>query len=235
MTFAKTTSAHVAERGAVGPRCERDDRVMARIAASRGELGCPEDESPRALVEARAAPGRTGAWARRPHDARRPRRLRRTQGAGPCRPRRLRAARPRGRRARIAVPRSRGRRGRRSGQPARAGREAARAAPFLRPPMRGGMLAGQGRRRPGAGIPATRHAKSGRGRLVPPRPPMTHMPRISHDTAASRHPQCGGHGLFWSLPEGRPTAHGPRVPSPREGAAGGGHAAWWPGQGAARP
>lgn len=37
---------------------------------------------------------------------------------------------------------------------------------------------------------------------------MTHMLRIFHDTAASRHPQYGGHGLFWSLPEGRPTATG---------------------------
>lgn len=55
MTFAKITSAYVAERRAVGLKCERDDRVMARIAALHGELGCPEDELPRALAEARAA------------------------------------------------------------------------------------------------------------------------------------------------------------------------------------
>lgn len=55
MTFAEIAPAHVAEGRAVGPRCERDDRVMARIAASRGELGCPEDELPRALVD---SPGR---------------------------------------------------------------------------------------------------------------------------------------------------------------------------------
>lgn len=59
-----------------------------------------------------------------------------------------------------------------------------------------------------AGIPAIRHAKNGKGRLVPPRPSMTHMLRIFHDTAALRHPQYGGHGLFWSLPEGRPMTTG---------------------------
>ena len=93
MTFAEIAPAHVAEGRAVGPRCERDDRVMARIAASRGELGCPEDELPRALVEARVA--------RRPGES---------ETTGPCRADRG-AHGPRARDLRLA-PARRGPRGR---------------------------------------------------------------------------------------------------------------------------
>lgn len=220
MAFAKITSAHVAERRAVGPRCERDDRVMARIAASRGELGCPEDELPRALVEARAA--------KRPGES---------ETTRPCRAGQARGLANRMMRAgydAYVAPGGRGRADRGAyephiladaelaspspaagaiagGDPASRRAQAARL-PGL--PCSSGLRCGEacslakGDAAPEAGIPAIRHAKNGKGRLVPPRPPMTHMPRIFHDTAALRHPQYGGHGLFWSLPEGRPTATG---------------------------
>ena len=220
MTFAKITSAYVAERRAVGPRCERDDRVMARIAAPRGELGCPEDELPRALVEARAA--------RRPGESETtgPRRAGRARGLADHM---MRA----GRDAYVA-PGRRGRADRGAYEPhiladaelaslfstagaIAGGDPASRRAQAARPPglpCSSGLRCGEacslakGDVDLEAGIPAIRHAKNGKGRLVPPRPSMTHMPRIFHDTAASRHPQYGGHGLFWSLPEGRPTATG---------------------------
>ena len=220
MTFAKITSAYVAERRAVGPRCERDDRVMARIAASRGELGCPEDELPRALVE---------AWiAKRPGESEttRLRRIGQVRGLANYMMRAGYDA--------YVVPGRRGRADRGAYEP-----HILADAELASPSPAAGAIAGgdpasrraQAARLPGlpcssglrcgeacslakgdvdleAGIPAIRHAKNGKGRLVPPRPSMTHMPRIFHDTAASRHPQYGGHGLFWSLPEGRPTATG---------------------------
>lgn len=220
MAFAKITSAYVAERRAVGPRCERDDRVMARIAASRGELGCPEDELPRALVEAWAA--------RRPGES---------ETTGPCRAGRARGLADHMMRAgydAYVAPGGRGCADRGAHGPhiladaelaspspaagaVAGGDPASRRAQAARPPglpCSSGLRCGEacslakGDAAPGAGIPAIRHAKNGRGRLVPPRPPMTHMLRIFHDTAASRHPRYGGHGLFLSLPEGRPTATG---------------------------
>ena len=220
MTFAKITSAYVAERRAVGPRCERDDRVMARIAASHGELGCPEDELPRALVEARAA--------KRPGESETTR-LRRIGRARGLANRMMRA----GYDAYVA-PGRRGRADRGTYEPhiladaelaslfstagaIAGGDPASRRAQAARPPglpCSSGLRCGEacslakGDAAPGAGIPAIRHAKNGKGRLVPPRPSMTHMLRILHDTAALRHPPSGGLGLFWSLPEGRPTATG---------------------------
>lgn len=220
MTFAEIAPAHVAERRAVGPRCERDDRVMARIAASRGELGCPEDELPRALVEARAA--------KRPGES---------ETTGPCRAGRARGLADRMMRAGYDAYVAPGRRGCADrgahephvladaelaspspaagavagGDPASRRAQAARL-PGL--PCSSGLRCGEacslakGDAAPGAGIPAIRHAKNGKDRLVPPRPPMTHVPRMLHDTAASRHPRYGGHGPLWSLPEGRPTATG---------------------------
>lgn len=220
MTFAEIAPAHVAERRAVGPRCERDDRVMARIAASRGELGCPEDELPRALVE---------AWiAKRPGESEttRLRRIGRARGLASYM---MRA----GYDAYVA-PGRRGRADRGAYEPhiladaelaslfSTAGAVAggdpasrrAQAARLLRLLYSSGLRCGEacslakGDAAPEAGIPAIRHAKNGKGRLVPPRPSMTHMLRIFHDTAALRHPQYGGHGLFWSLPEGRPMTTG---------------------------
>ena len=220
MAFAKITSAYVAERRAAGPRCERDDRVMARIAALHGELGCPEDELPRALVE---------AWiAKRPGES---------ETTRPCRAGRARGLADRMMRAGYDAYVAPGRRGRAdrgahephiladaelaSPSPAAGavagGDPASRRAQAARPPglpCSSGLRCGEacslakGDAAPEAGIPAIRHAKNGKGRLVPPRPSMTHMLRILHDTAALRHPQYGGHGLFWSLPEGRPTATG---------------------------
>lgn len=220
MAFAKITSAYVAERRAVGPRCERDDRVMARIAASRGELGCPEDELPRALVEARAA--------KRPGES---------ETTRPCRAGQVRGLANRMMRAgydAYVAPGGRGRADRGAYEPhiladaelaspspaagaVAGGDPASRRAQAARLPglpCSSGLRCGEacslakGDAAPEAGIPAIRHAKNGRGRLVPPRPSMTHMLRIFHDTAALRHPRYGGHGLFWSLPEGRPTATG---------------------------
>lgn len=220
MTFAKITSAYVAERRAVGLKCERDDRVMARIAALHGELGCPEDELPRALVEARAAkrPGES--------ETTRLRRIGQVRGLANYM---MRA----GYDAYVA-PGRRGRADRGTYEPhiftdaelaslfstagAIAGGDPAsrraQAARLLRLLYSSGLRCGEacslakGDVDLEAGILTIRHAKNGKGRLVPPRPSMTHMLRIFHDTAALRHPQYGGHGLFWSLPEGRPTATG---------------------------
>ena len=220
MTFAKITSAYVAERRAVGLKCERDDRVMARIAALHGELGCPEDELPRALVE---------AWiAKRPGESEttRLRRIGQVRGLANYM---MRA----GYDAYVA-PGRRGRADRGAYEPhiladaelaslfsaaeAIAGGDPAsrraQAARLLRLLYSSGLRCGEacslakGDVDLEAGILTIRHAKNGKGRLVPPRPSMTHMLRILHDTAALRHPQYGGHGLFWSLPEGRPTATG---------------------------
>lgn len=220
MTFAKITSAYVAERRAVGLKCERDDRVMARIAALHGELGCPEDELPRALVE---------AWiAKRPGESEttRLRRIGQVRGLANYM---MRA----GYDAYVA-PGRRGRADRGTYEPhiftdaelaslfstaeAIAGGDPAsrraQAARLLRLLYSSGLRCGEacslakGDVDLEAGIPAIRHAKNGKGRLVPLHPSMTHMLRIFHDTAALRHPQYGGHGLFWSLPEGRPMTTG---------------------------
>ena len=220
MVFAKITSAYVAERRAVGPRCERDDRVMARIAALHGELGCPEDELPRALVE---------AWiAKRPGESEttRLRRIGQVRGLANYM---MRA----GYDAYVA-PGGRGRADRDAHEPhiladaelaslfsaaeAIAGGDPAsrraQAARLLRLLYSSGLRCGEacslakGDVDLEAGILTIRHAKNGKDRLVPLHPSMTHMLRIFHDTAASRHPQYGGHGLFWSLPEGRPMTTG---------------------------
>ena len=220
MTFAKITSAYVAERRAVGLKCERDDRVMARIAASRGELGCPEDELPRALVEAWAA--------KRPGES---------ETTRPCRAGRARGPADHMMRAgydAYVAPGRRGRADRGTYEPhiftdaelaspsptagaIAGGDPASRRAQAARPPglpCSSGLRCGEacslakGDVDLEAGILTIRHAKNGKGRLVPLHPSMTHMLRIFHDTAALRHPQYGGHGLFWSLPEGRPMTTG---------------------------
>lgn len=180
MAFAKITSAYVAERRAVGPRCERDDRVMARIAASRGELGCPEDELPRALVEARAA--------KRPGES---------ETTGPRRAGRARGPADRMMRAgydAYVAPGGRGCADRGAYEPhiladaelaslfsaaeAIAGGDPAsrraQAARLLRLLYSSGLRCGEacslakGDVDLEAGIPAIRHARSGKGRLVPP-------------------------------------------------------------------
>lgn len=247
MTFAKITSAYVAERRAVGPRCERDDRVMARIAASRGELGCPEDELPRALVEARAA--------RRPGES---------ETTRPCRIGQVRGLADHmmraGRDAYVA-PGRRGCADRGAHEPhiladaelaslfsaaeAIAGGDPAsrraQAARLLRLPCSSGLRCGEacslakGDVDLEAGIPATRHAKNGKDRLRPTASP--HDPYASHIPRHGRLAASPIRGSWAALvpARGQADGHGPRVPFPREGAVGGGHIAWWPGQGAARP
>lgn len=55
-----------------------------------------------------------------------------------------------------------------------------------------------------AGVLTVRQAKNGKDRLVPLHPAMAASLRDFHNAASASHPQYGGHAMFWSLPEGRP-------------------------------
>lgn len=216
MTFADITDAYVAERRAVGFKCEKDGRVMARIAALHRNLGCAEDELPKELVE---------AWVtKRPGEAETTRlgRISQIRGLADYMARMGYAA--------YIIPGKQGYVDRCSYEPhiftdaelaslfaaadSLAGSDPlgqrAQGAVILRLLYSSGLRCGEacsllkGDVDLDAGILTVRHAKNDKDRLVPLHPAMTQRLREFYDGASLHHPQYLGHALFWSLPEGKP-------------------------------
>ena len=216
MKFEEITAAYIAEKRAVGNKMEKGERVMRRIADLHDELGCPPDELPKELVE---------AWiAKRPGEAEATRlgRISDIRGLARYMARMGYSA--------YVVPGKQGYRDRGAYDPhiftdaeiaallvaadALAGGDPAcqraQMALIIELLYSSGLRVGEacalrkGDVELDSGVLTVRHAKNDKDRLVPLHPRMAERMSAFSSAAAIAHPQYPGHGLFWSLPEGRP-------------------------------
>lgn len=219
-TFEEITAAYIAEKRAVGYKMEKADKVMARIAALHADMGCKCGELPRELVEAWVAkrPGET--------ETTRLHRMGYIRGLGEYMARMGYEA--------YVLPGKQGYPDRGSYSPhiftdAELGAlfaaadelagdnpacQRAQMALVLRLLYSSGLRSGEacGLRKEDVdlegGVLTIRQAKNDKDRLVPMHPSIIVRMRAFAQAAQLAHPQYAGHGLFWSLPEGRPLSAG---------------------------
>lgn len=212
--FSDITDAYIAERRALGFKMEKAEGAMSRIGALHEKMGCPQDELPRAMVE---------AWCElKPGEAESNRMLRVSwiRGLAEYMARMGLSAHipPRGRtggcgyephiftNAEIAALFAAA--DRLAGSDAACRR--AQAALVLRLLYSTGMRSGEACSLGkddvdlAAGVIRIRQAKNGRERMVPAHPAVIERMRSFRDAAAFAHPQYASHDRFWSLPEGKP-------------------------------
>lgn len=214
--FEEITAAYIAEKRAVGYKMEKAERVMRRIATMHGEMGCPPESLPRELVEAWITKKTGETETTRFH------RMGYIRGLGEYMARMGYDA--------YVLPGKQGYPDRESYSPyiftdvelgalfaaadGLAGEDPAcqraQMGLVLRLLYSSGLRVGEacGLRKEdvdlNSGVLTVRHAKNDKDRTVPMHPAMAERMRAFSQAAQLEHPQYPGHGLFWSLPEGRP-------------------------------